>query len=103
MVGASGAVAGVLGAYLRLFPHARILALVPLGFFFFTVVWPAGVFLGIWIALQVFNAFASIGVGSGVAWWAHVGGFAFGFLVVRALEPKRRTIEVTFGDDRYRR
>ncbi len=97
MIGASGAVAGVLGAYLRLFPKARILALVPLGFFFFFVVWPAAVFLGLWIAMQVISGIATYGTQTGgVAWWAHVGGFAFGFLVVRALEPKRRRIEVDF-------
>ena len=86
MVGASGAVAGVLGAYLRLFPHARVLGLVPLGFLFFTVAWPAGVFLGIWIAMQVLSALMSGGIEGGVAWWAHIGGFALGFLVA---SPKR--------------
>jgi membrane associated rhomboid family serine protease len=81
MVGASGAIAGVLGAYLLLFPGARIITLVPLGFFLETVELPAFLFLGIWFLLQWIQGVTSIGqvadVG-GVAFWAHIGGFVAG-------------------------
>ena len=80
LVGASGAIAGVLGAYFILFPHARILTLVPLGFFITFVHLPAVIFLGFWFILQLFNASLQ-GVAMGaqaVAWWAHIGGFLVG-------------------------
>lgn len=81
-IGASGAIAGVLGAYLRLYPHARVLTLVPVVFipFFFYV--PAFVFLGIWFLTQLLGTF-SVGGGAagGIAWWAHVGGFLAGLLL----------------------
>jgi len=84
MVGASGAIAGVLGAYLLLYPHARVLALVPI-FFFIQLVWvPAVIFLVLWFVLQVLGGFASAGgAGGGTAFWAHVGGFVVGVLLVR--------------------
>lgn len=84
-IGASGAVAGVMGAYLLNFPHARITTLIPpffLGPFF---VLPAVFFLGWWFLLQFFNGslslFADQSRVAGIAWWAHVGGFAFGVAV----------------------
>lgn len=86
MVGASGAVSGVLGAYLRLFPRARVVGLVPLGFLLIHVVWPAGVFIGLWVALQSFSALASLGMHSGTAWFAHLGGFAVGWVLAKALD-----------------
>lgn len=82
-VGASGAIAGVMGAYFVLFPHARVLSLVPLFVFVQVVTLPASVFLGIWFAIQFFQgtlAITSTETG-GVAWWAHIGGFAVGFLI----------------------
>lgn len=85
-IGASGAVAGVLGAYFLLFPRARVLTLIPIGFFITTAHLPAVVFLFLWFFLQVFNAFLA-GVTSAtqtVAWWAHVGGFLLGFGVAAA-------------------
>jgi len=84
MVGASGAIAGVLGAYLLLYPHARVLALVPI-FFFLQLVWvPAVIFLALWFVLQVLGGFATAGAtGGGVAYAAHVGGFLVGVLLVR--------------------
>lgn len=90
MVGASGAIAGVLGAYFRLFPRARVLTLIPLGFLLTTVVWPAFVFLGIWMGIQLLSAWVEVGAGAGggVAWWAHIGGFAAGWLLVGSLAPK---------------
>jgi membrane associated rhomboid family serine protease len=91
MVGASGALSGVLGAYMLLFPHARVLTLVPLFVFLYTVEIPALVFLGIWIGIQVLQGTASIGldVRGGVAWFAHIGGFVVGVVVV-ALWPSLR-------------
>ncbi len=80
LIGASGAIAGVLGAYFILFPHSRILTLVPLGFFITFVHLPAVVFLGFWFILQLLNASllsAATGV-QAVAWWAHIGGFIVG-------------------------
>jgi membrane associated rhomboid family serine protease len=81
-LGASGAIGAILGAYIVLFPHARVLTLII--FFFITVVEiPAGVVLAIWFVLQLFSGVGQLGadVGGGVAYWAHVGGFAFGALV----------------------
>lgn len=78
-VGASGAIAAILGAYIVLFPRARVLTIV-LFFFFIPLELPAVVLLGFWFLLQLFSGVAGIGarVNSGVAYWAHVGGFAFG-------------------------
>ncbi|WP_404305186.1 rhomboid family intramembrane serine protease [Neorhodopirellula lusitana] len=77
-LGASGAIAGVMGAYAFLYPHARVLAVLPLFVFFTTFVVPAPIFLGIWFAIQIFSGISS-GAG-GVAWWAHAGGFAAGII-----------------------
>jgi membrane associated rhomboid family serine protease len=93
MVGASGAVAGVLGAYLVLFPHARVLALIPIVFFFQIVELPALLFLGFWFLMQFLNGAISITAANyatgGVAWWAHIGGFASG-VALAYLFPKRK-------------
>ena len=90
-VGASGAVAAVLGAYLFLFPRARVLTGVALVFIWTVIELPAIVVLGLWFVLQLFSGFAGLGaeVNSGVAYWAHVGGFAFGF-VFAVLALRRR-------------
>ena len=80
LVGASGAIAGVLGAYFILFPHSRVLTLLPLGFFITFVHIPAVIFLALWFVLQLLNATLAAGV-QPVAWWAHVGGFVIGVLV----------------------
>jgi membrane associated rhomboid family serine protease len=96
MIGASGAVAGVMGAYFVLFPHSRVLTAVFIVFFIDLVEIPAIFFLGIWFLMQLFSGVGSIGAGigdGGVAFWAHVAGFAAGALlggVWRASEPKRR-------------
>jgi len=83
-VGASGAIAGVLGAYAAAFPRARVVTLLPLFPFFQVVALPALLVLGFWFVFQFLSA-ALTGGGSsgGVAWWAHIGGFAFGFAVMR--------------------
>jgi rhomboid family protein len=99
MVGASGAVSGVLGAYLLLFPHARVLTLIPLGFFFHVAEIRAVFVLGFWIVIQVFNGFLTFSYeGGGVAWFAHIGGFAAGCALIGLF--KRRT--VPWGWQRYR-
>jgi membrane associated rhomboid family serine protease len=84
-LGASGAIAGVMGAYILRFPQAEILTLVPLGFFMWTFRVPAFFFLGFWFAQQALYSFASLNVptnvgmqGGGIAYWAHAGGFVFG-------------------------
>ena len=92
LVGASGAIAGLLGAYLVLFPRARILSLVPFGIFSRIVAVPAIFFLPFWFVLQLFSGLGSLGgEGSGVAFWAHVGGFVAGAVLVR-LFARRRSI-----------
>jgi hypothetical protein len=85
MIGASGAIAGVLGAYLILFPHSRIASLVPILFIFTLVEVPAVLFLGFWFVSQLFSGRIALHGAdmSGVAWWAHIGGFVFGMLAVR--------------------
>jgi membrane associated rhomboid family serine protease len=92
VIGASGAIAGVMGAYLRLFPTARIVTLIPVLFFplFFEI--PAVFFMLFWFFLQLFSGAASLVAaqgGGGIAWWAHVGGFAVGFLLVKPLCSRR--------------
>lgn len=83
VIGASGAVSGVLGAYLLLYPHARVLVLIPLGIFLHTMRIRAGWVLSGWFLLQLVNsAVASGGGGGGVAWGAHVGGFIAGAVLI---------------------
>lgn len=91
MVGASGAIAGVLGAYLVLYPRARIASLVPIFFIFTVVELPALVFLGFWFVSQLFQGWLALGGADlgGVAWWAHIGGFIFGLLMVRLFARRR--------------
>lgn len=87
-IGASGAVAGVLGAYFILFPRSRILALVPLLFILTFMELPAVVFLFLWFGLQLLNGLTSIAApGNLVAWWAHIGGFIAGMLLIKVLRP----------------
>ena len=82
MVGASGAISGVMGAYLVLFPRVRVFCLLPLGFFITTVALPAWTMLLYWMLLQFVGGVAAIGRQSGgVAFWAHVGGFVAGFVL----------------------
>ena len=86
-VGASGAVSGVLGAYFVLFPRSRVITLVPLVFVFLTVRLPAMVVLGYWFLIQFFSGLGTLGGDqtAGVAWWAHIGGFVFGMLLLRGV------------------
>jgi len=102
-IGASGAVAAVMGAYFRLYPHAHVQAVIP------PLLWgpvfelPAVVFLGWWILLQFFNGTLSL-VGNaapvgGIAWWAHIGGFAFGLMVAMFFPDKRPRRRSNWDED----
>jgi membrane associated rhomboid family serine protease len=84
-LGASGAIAAVMGAYLALYPRARIHSLVLLGLCVTTLEVPALIYLGLWFALQILHSGSQ-----GVAWWAHIGGFAFGALAIFALGGRSR-------------
>ena len=91
MIGASGAIAGVLGAYLILFPRSRIASLVPIFFIFTMVEIPAVLFLGFWFVSQLFSGWQSL-LGAdvnAVAWWAHIGGFLFGMITVHLFARRR--------------
>ncbi len=97
LVGASGAIAATLGAYLVLFPSARVMSLVFLGFFYQLIEVPALIVLGFWFVLQLIDGITSLGAASandaGVAFFAHIGGFALGAAVgwlVRIMRPVRR-------------
>ncbi|WDP88748.1 MAG: rhomboid family intramembrane serine protease [Desulfobacter sp.] len=81
-IGASGAIAGIMGAYFLLYPRSKILTLVPILIFPIFIQIPAFIFLGIWFLMQFFNATGQ-GTGAGVAWWAHVGGFLAGVALIR--------------------
>jgi membrane associated rhomboid family serine protease len=81
-IGASGAIAGVMGAYMISFPRSKILTLIPMFIFFPLVEVPAVFFLGIWFVFQFLNAASTAGQG-GIAWWAHIGGFIFGIIFLR--------------------
>jgi len=95
-LGASGAIAGVLGAYITLYPHARVVTLLPLGIFMQLIQIPALFFLGLWFLQQFLAGALTLSVrtaqtGGGVAWWAHIGGFAAGFILVWLFQkPSRR-------------
>jgi len=84
MVGASGAIAGILGAYFLLYPRARVLTLI----FIWLIPVPAAVILGVWFVSQLLN----VGLQGGVAWFAHIGGFLIGMIWIRALIRSRKTV-----------
>ncbi|OYT73886.1 MAG: rhomboid family intramembrane serine protease [Chloracidobacterium sp. CP2_5A] len=105
-LGASGAIAGVLGAYLCLYPQARVLVLVPALLFLFTVEVPAWMFLGVWVLQNFASGVATLSVetaqGGGTAWWAHIGGFVAGATLVWAFarrQPPRRVAYYADWDD----
>jgi hypothetical protein len=92
-IGASGAIAGVLGGYLVLYPGARVLTLVPLGFFVRIMELPAALMIGLWFLVQLASGLLTQGMeGGGVAWWAHVGGFVAGLALVRLLRKRRLVV-----------
>lgn len=92
-VGASGAISGVMGAFIVLFPKARVTTLIPALLLFFTVRIPAFLMLGYWFLMQFFSGVGSLGMADqgGVAWWAHVGGFVLGALLVLGVRTKVRS------------
>ena len=92
MVGASGAISGVLGAYLLLYPHARVLVAIPLGFYLHTTRLPAGIVLALWFGLQLLSNAMSSGEGGGVAFRAHIGGFIAGMALIALF--KRREVRL---------
>lgn len=98
MIGASGAVAGVLGAYLVLFPRSRVASLVPIFFIFTVIEIPAFIYLVFWFVSQLYSGWLSIqgGAGSGIAWWAHIGGFMFGLIMSFFFASRRR--RYSYGD-----
>ncbi|MDB6034655.1 MAG: rhomboid family intrarane serine protease [Verrucomicrobiales bacterium] len=98
-VGASGAIAAVMGAYFRFFPHARVHTIIPPFFLGPIFNLPAVLFLGAWFLLQFFNGARASGKMEGVAWWAHVGGFLFGMGVALFIYHRPRT-HATALDDR---
>jgi membrane associated rhomboid family serine protease len=84
MVGASGAISGVMGAYIVLYPHVRVFVMVPLGFILTSMAFPAWMMLGYWLLLQFVSGLTVLGKeGGGVAFWAHFGGFLAGVLLVK--------------------
>jgi membrane associated rhomboid family serine protease len=93
-IGASGAIAGVMGAYLIKFPRARIITLIPIFFFITTMEIPAAFLLLWWFGIQFLSGFGSLGEndysGGGTAWFAHIGGFLAGMVLIRFFQPKQR-------------
>ena len=108
MVGASGAISGVLGAYFLTYPHARILTLVPIVILFYIIELPAYFFLGFWFLMQfvqgsLYSMNSKEMVGGGVAWWAHVGGFGAGVLFLQLFRCKDWQRPVLESEGRIRR
>ena len=102
-VGASGAIAGVMGAYVIKFPRARITTLVPIFIFLTTIEIPAFVLLLYWFAIQFFSGIGSVGYSQvssgGIAWFAHIGGFVAGMLLIYMFPARHRW--VSRWDDRW--
>ncbi len=99
MIGASGAISGVLGAYLMLYPRARVQTLLIFGFFVRTVEIPAMFVLGFWFFLQFISAVLSSGSGPGVAWFAHIGGFLAGIALIGLFKKRREPFGGRKRDD----
>jgi membrane associated rhomboid family serine protease len=91
MIGASGAISGVLGAYLILYPHARVHVLIPFGILFFHTI-RAGWLLGFWFLFQLLSGVLSGAGEGGVAWWAHVGGFVAGMALILVMRDRKRKL-----------
>lgn len=104
IIGASGAIAGVLGGYFLLFPRARVITLILLFIFPWFVELPAVLYLGFWFVSQLYSGLFSLGMPSsgamgGIAWWAHIGGFAFGFLMVNLFRRRKRAYSRWYQDE----
>ena len=100
MVGASGAISGVMGAYLVLFPRVRVYTMIPLGFFIQSFALPAWMMLIYWMLLQFFGGVTSIVAArsGGVAFWAHIGGFIAGLALIKIFERRDRVAAHTAGE-----
>jgi len=100
-IGASGAIAGVLAAYLLLYPRAGIIVMVPLFFWPFFFELPAVIYMGVWFFTQVFSGMLVLGTASegGVAWWAHIGGFVAGLALCPALIIGRKRRRRMYADE----
>ncbi len=92
MIGASGAISGVLGAYLLLYPHARIMVFVPIGVYAQTMRLPAIMVLGFWFVMQIVSSMGADPNSGGVAWFAHIGGFIAGMVLIPFFKRKRMTL-----------
>ena len=90
-IGASGAISGIMGAYLLLYPRSKILTLIPIFFFFQFIEIPAFIFLGYWLLIQLFSASLTPSHVGGVAFWAHIGGFAAGLIFIKIFDVIPRT------------
>jgi membrane associated rhomboid family serine protease len=97
MVGASGAISGVLGAYLLLYPHARVLVAIPFGFFLHTVRVPAGIVLVLWFGLQLLSNVMTPADAGGVAFRAHIGGFSAGMVLIFVFKQRRFRVRAPWG------
>jgi membrane associated rhomboid family serine protease len=103
-IGASGAIAGVLGAYFVLFPNARVTTFVPLFFLPWFIEVRAFLFIGIWFVSQLLPGLVQLGAYGdfgGVAWWAHIGGFVVGILLVRLFAPRPRVQRLWYPDEHW--
>jgi membrane associated rhomboid family serine protease len=100
VIGASGAIAGVMGGYFVLFPHARVLTLIPIFIFIQIVTIPAVVFLVLWFLMQLLSGVVASAaqVGGGVAWWAHIGGFIAGAAWMIVLRPQRSRLSRSYQE-----
>jgi membrane associated rhomboid family serine protease len=108
MVGASGAISGVLGAYFLTYPQARILTLLPIVIFFYIIELPAYFFLGFWFVMQfiqgsIHSLNSSTAGSGGIAWWAHVGGFGAGVVLLRIFRCKDWQRPIFRSEKRIRR
>lgn len=104
VIGASGAIAAVMGAYVVLFPLARITTLVPLLWIPLFIKVPALFFMGIWFISQIMSGLSALGqsdLGGGIAWWAHIGGFVFGLFIISFIRKPTRRYQCSSYDDRY--
>jgi membrane associated rhomboid family serine protease len=96
MIGASGAISGVLGAYALRFPRARVYVLIPIFLWIYRIFKiPAIIVLGVWFLLQLFSGVATSGSGGGVAWFAHVGGFIAGLITIKSFEKNHYRVEIS--------
>lgn len=101
-IGASGAIAGVMGAYFVLFPHSRVITFIPILFIPYFIEIPAFVYLWVWFVSQLFSGTFSLlapETGGGIAWWAHIGGFVAGILMLAFFRKRRSSYRRYYPDE----